>query len=69
MLDVEILADQMSRAFRGKSWHGPSVLEALADVSAEDAAAYPIAGAHSIWEIVLHLISSYNLVLLRVHGE
>ena len=24
--DMEILADQISRAFRGESWHGPSVL-------------------------------------------
>ena len=69
MLDMEILADQISRAFRGESWHGPSVLEVLAGVSAEDAAAHPIAGAHSIWEIVLHLTSGYVLVLRRVRGE
>jgi uncharacterized damage-inducible protein DinB len=69
MLDTEILADQISRAFRGESWHGPSVLEVLAGVSAEDAAARPIAGAHSIWEIVLHMTSGYTLVLRRVRGE
>src|SRR5262245_43567546 len=68
-LDVELLADQIRRAFRGESWHGPSVLEVLADVSAADAAARPIAGAHSIWEIVLHLTSGYTLVLRRVRGE
>ena len=68
-LDMEILADQISRAFRGESWHGPSVLEVLAGVSAEDAAAHPIAGAHSIWEIVLHLTAGYTLVLGRVRGE
>jgi hypothetical protein len=37
-LDVELLADQIRRALRGESWHGPSVLEVLAGVSAEDAA-------------------------------
>ncbi len=68
-LNVEILVDQISRAFRGESWHGPSVLEVLAGVSAEDAAAHPIAGAHSIWEIVLHLAGGYILVLRRVRGE
>src|SRR6185295_19643995 len=68
-LDVELIADQISRAFRGESWHGPSVREVLAGVSAEDAAAHPIAGAHSIWEIVLHLTSGYILVLRRVRGE
>ena len=68
-LDMEMIADQISRAFRGESWHGPSVREVLAGVSAEDAAAHPIAGAHSIWEIVFHLTGGYNLVLRRVHGE
>jgi uncharacterized damage-inducible protein DinB len=68
-LDMEIIADQISRAFRGESWHGPSVLEVLAGVSAEDAAAHPIAGAHSIWEIVLHMTGGYALVLRRVRGE
>ena len=68
-LGVELIADQISRAFRGESWHGPSVLEVLAGVSAEDAAAHPIAGAHSIWEIVLHLTGGYILVLRRVRGE
>lgn len=68
-LDVEILADQIRRAFWGESWHGPSVREVLAGVSAEDAAAHPIAGAHSIWEIVLHMSGGYTLVLRRVRGE
>jgi uncharacterized damage-inducible protein DinB len=45
------------------------VREVLAGVSADDAAAHPIAGAHSIWEIVLHLTGGYNLVLRRVRGE
>lgn len=68
-LDVEMLADQIHRAFWGESWHGPSVREVLAGVSAEDAAAHPIAGAHSIWELVLHMTSGYVLVLRRVGGE
>ena len=56
-LDAEILADQINRAFRGGSWHGPSVMEVLAGVSAHDA------------EIVLHMASGYALVLARVRGE
>lgn len=68
-MDVELLADQIRRAFRGESWHGPSVLQVLAGVSAEDAAAHPIAGAHSIWEIVLHMARGYALVLARARGE
>lgn len=66
---MELLADQIRRAYWGESWHGPSVREVLADVSAEDAAAHPIAGAHSIWEIVLHITGGYRLVLTRVRGQ
>jgi uncharacterized damage-inducible protein DinB len=68
-LGGEILADQISRAFRGGSWHGPSVMEVLAGVSADAAVAHPIPGAHSIWEIVLHMTAGYALVLARVRGE
>ena len=69
VLDLELLAGQISKAFRGESWHGPSVLEVLDGVSAEDAAAHPVAGAHSIWEIVLHMAGGYSLVLRRIRGE
>lgn len=68
-LENERLAEQIERAFRGESWHGPSVLEILEGVSAEQAAAYPIAGAHSIWEIVLHMAAGYRLLLRRLRGE
>lgn len=68
-LVMELIADQIKRAFGGESWHGPSVREALEGVSAEDAAAHPIAGAHSIWEIVLHMTGGYRLLLRRVRGE
>jgi uncharacterized damage-inducible protein DinB len=45
---------------------GPAVLETLASVSVEAATAHPIAGAHSIWEIVLHLTATYKVVLDRI---
>src|SRR5438045_149472 len=63
------LHDQLRRAFEGDAWHGPSVREALAGVSAADAVQHPIPGAHSIWELVLHLGGTYRLVLRRVAGD
>jgi uncharacterized damage-inducible protein DinB len=63
------LEEQVRRAFEGEAWHGPAVLEALAGVSVEEAAAHPIPGAHSIWEIVLHLAGTYKLVLRRNQGH
>ena len=55
MSELKRLNDQLKRAFQGKAWHGPSVSEVLEGVSAEQAAAHPIAGGHSIWELVLHI--------------
>jgi uncharacterized damage-inducible protein DinB len=67
--EVDRLVEQIRRAFEGEAWHGPSVREALAGVGAEDAAAHPIAGAHGIWELVLHLGGTYGLVLRRLQGN
>jgi len=67
--EVNRLDDQLRRALEGEAWHGPSVLETLAGLSAAQAASHPIAGAHSIWELVLHISSDYNLVLRRLAGD
>jgi hypothetical protein len=55
MKETERIRDQLHRAFAGDAWHGPSVLEILENVTASQAATRPIAGAHSIWELVLHI--------------
>src|SRR5580700_10957438 len=69
MSQAEVLADLLERAFRGGAWHGPAVAEALAGVDAATAAARPIAGAHSIWEIVQHLTTWNEVPLRRLDGE
>ena len=69
MSQVESLADQLERAFRGGAWHGPAVAETLADVDETIAAARPIAGAHSIWEIVHHLTVWNDVPRRRLDGE
>jgi uncharacterized damage-inducible protein DinB len=66
---TEWLDDQLRRSFEGDAWHGPSVREALESIDATRAAARPIGGAHSIWELVLHLGATYRVVLRRVGGE
>lgn len=67
--ELRRLEEQLERALEGEAWHGPSVLEALEGVSAEQATAHPIDGAHSIWELVLHLCGTYGLVLRRLNGD
>jgi uncharacterized damage-inducible protein DinB len=67
--EINRLEDQLRRTLEGEAWHGPSVLELLAGVSAAQAASHPIAGAHSIWELVLHIRTDYDLVLRRMAGD
>lgn len=62
------LEEQLRTVLEGPAWHGPSVLALLDGVEAAAAAAHPIPGAHSIWEIVLHLTTDYDLVLRRLSG-
>jgi uncharacterized damage-inducible protein DinB len=49
------IADQLRRAFRGEAWHGPSLLDLLAEVSPWQARARPMRSVHCIWELVLHI--------------
>ena len=55
MTEIERILDQLKRAFEGNAWHGPSVGEVLAGITANQAHARPLANAHSIWELVRHI--------------
>jgi uncharacterized damage-inducible protein DinB len=63
------IADQLDRAFGGEAWHGPALLEILADVNAATAAARPVPDGHSIWELVLHISAWEDAILRRMEGE
>jgi uncharacterized damage-inducible protein DinB len=52
----------------GDAWHGPALAELLVGISARDAAARPVPGAHSIWELVLHLTGWAREVTRRLQG-
>ncbi|HEV2801056.1 MAG TPA: DinB family protein [Pyrinomonadaceae bacterium] len=69
MTEIERLADQLERAFYRDAWCGASLLEALEGVGAERAAARPLARAHSIWEIVLHVGGWKRAVRQRLEGQ
>jgi uncharacterized damage-inducible protein DinB len=69
MDEVERIRRELECAFSRGAWYGPTLLETLAGVDAGTAAAHPIAGAHSIWEIVHHIIYTQRLLLRRLSGE
>jgi uncharacterized damage-inducible protein DinB len=68
MSEAARIADQLRRAFDGDAWHGDSVVEILKGVTAAQAAARPITGAHTIWELALHIAAWDGAVLRRLGG-
>jgi uncharacterized damage-inducible protein DinB len=69
MSEARRIKDQLRRAFEGEAWHGPSLMELLGDVTAEGAAARPLAATHSIWEIVLHIAFWEEVARKRIEGD
>lgn len=62
------IADQLRRAFAGDAWHGPSLRDLLADVTAAQAQARPLASGHNIWELVLHIDVYVHLAFEATQG-
>lgn len=69
MSDRQFLREQIRKGFSDDPWHGPSTLSLLEDLTAGEAAAHAVPRGHSIWEIVLHMISWHNEVRRRLSGN
>jgi uncharacterized damage-inducible protein DinB len=69
MSEVTRIAEELRLAFEGEAWHGPALLEILAGVNAASASSHPIAEAHSIWELALHIAAWEKVLLRRMSGE
>ena len=69
MSEIRRIEDQLRRAFEGEAWHGPALLTLLRTLTAAQAAARPLPGAHSIWEIVRHISVWEDVVRRRLEGE
>lgn len=63
------LADQLERSFRGGAWHGPSLSEAVAGLSAGDAHRRVVPGAHTVAEIAWHAAFWLDAARRRITGE
>lgn len=61
--------DLLQRAYGGNVWHGPGLRELVESVTAKQAAAQPVPGARSIWQIVLHVTAYEDVVRRRMSGE
>lgn len=68
MPETARILDQLHRAYEGPAWHGPALRETLSGVTWQTAAQRPIAGAHTIWELVLHLTVWMSVPTRRIQG-
>ena len=68
MNEIQRIVDQLEREHAGEPWHGAPLSEILAGVDHAQAAATPLPGAHSIWELVLHLTAWKNETRHRLTG-
>lgn len=62
----EAIVRAVREGYAGHAWHGPSVRQALAGVTAAQARWRPAAGRNTIWELVLHLAYTRHRVLRRM---
>ena len=70
MSETERIWNQLQRSFEGnEAWRCPSLRDLLAEVTAAQAAAHPIAGAPSIFELLLHTTAYEKVACRRLAGE
>jgi uncharacterized damage-inducible protein DinB len=67
--EVARILDQLKRSFEGNAWHGPALMELLRAVPVDVAPAKPLEHAHSIWEIVLHIMAWQEATRERLSGK
>lgn len=69
MRQAELLANEILRTVTGPMWHGPALADMLRGLTHPQASARPIASAHTIWELVLHIGAWVEVARSRVGGE
>jgi uncharacterized damage-inducible protein DinB len=68
--EITRIVNQLQRSYNGDAWHGTPLLGILQGITAEQAFMRPIANAHTIWELVLHITAWEGEVVRRLRtGE
>ena len=66
---MKFLIADLRRIYEGNAWHGPSVLDAIDGVTAQQAGQRPLADAHSIYELTHHIAAWIGEVTSRIQGN
>lgn len=68
MSEVERIVSHYDGVLAGNAWHGDPIWPMLESISAREAAARPVAGVHTIWELVMHMIFWEDVAAKRLTG-
>ncbi len=69
MNETQRILQQHDMVLHGNAWHGDPIWQILDGITAECAAARPLADTHSIWEIVLHMTFWDGMAAQRLGGQ
>ena len=69
MTEPQSIAQLSESVFRDGGWIEVSLRDLFHSLTAAEAAAHLISGAHSAWEIALHLAAWHEAVQRRIGGE
>jgi uncharacterized damage-inducible protein DinB len=69
LTESDRLAEEMQREFDGDPWHGSSLKDILSGITAHEASRRVSNEAHTIWEVVLHMIGWKREVAARLNGK
>ncbi|MCI0530908.1 MAG: DinB family protein [candidate division Zixibacteria bacterium] len=64
--EIARVSHLIKELYDGDPWHGYSIKELVTGITPEQAEAKPITGRHSIWEIILHMISWREIIVERL---
>lgn len=66
--EIENIISLLNQTFQTGAWHGPSVKEALREIT-EEQASQKLPHTHSILELVNHMTAWRHLVERRINGD
>lgn len=64
--ETQRIADQLQRFYKGLSWLGPPLKELLSGIDEPAARHRVLPGAHTIWELVLHITAWLKIARERL---
>src|SRR6185436_1956082 len=66
---IELLVDNLDRAYRGRSWHGTALRGTLRGLTPKQALWRPGPGRNSIWSLLLHAAYWKYVVRRKLEGS